>query len=195
MTIPGGGAVETGPFAPDARLRLCQGLSPSNAPPADADGYVMTYSPLVQAGPVALALNPAPGACLTSGFGPRRGRLHRGLDLQSQPPGPIVAAADGRVLEAGWRDDYGLYVVIEHGGGVYTLYAHLARMTERIAPGAPVRFGQVLGVMGGTASPPVPIHLHYEILLGDYRKPEGVFGLFPVDPFRFPPAQPPQEAP
>ena len=92
---------------------------------------------------------------VTSGFGMRyhpiyhQWRLHTGTDLVSQPgPGPVVAAAAGRVTSAGGQGAYGAAVVLDHGTGVSTLYGHLARIAAGITAGAVVSTGQQLGVEG-----------------------------------------------
>ena len=169
-------------FKPDSSLAICPKLSISNAPPAN-DLKVLTYKPFVEPAPgVKLAVAPTNGACLSSGFGPRRGKLHKGIDLHSRKAPMIVAAADGVVVQRKYRDDYGNMVVIDHGDGVYTRYAHLANFHPGVKQGAKVPFGAPLGPMGRTAKWPVALHLHYEILLGDIGNPKGSFGLEPFDP-------------
>src|ERR1035437_6144974 len=96
---------------------------------------------------------------LTSGFGMRfdpiqhQWKLHTGQDPVSQPdPGLVVAAATGRVVSAGTMAGYGNAVVLQHSGGVRTLYGHLAGIDHKIAPGATMVTGQVLGVEGSTGA-------------------------------------------
>ncbi|MFC3303052.1 M23 family metallopeptidase [Parvularcula lutaonensis] len=155
----------------------------SNAPATDGQGKVRGYRPFATFNGVKLLVNPAPRGCLSSSFGSRNGRLHKGVDYQSDPAGPVVAAGPGTVLESGYRDDYGNYVLIDHGAGVYTRYAHLASRTGAAGQGKAVKLGTQLGIMGNTASYRIPVHLHYEVLLGDYGTPSKSFGLEPVDPF------------
>ncbi len=174
------------PF-PEA-LSLCPRMSVSNAPAADANGRVRAYAMRVSVNGRALAVNPTRGACLSSSFGPRAGRTHKGVDLHSGEGGPILAAGDGVVIEKKYRDDYGNMLLIDHGGGVYTRYAHLSSFAPRVQLGAEVSSGQQIGLMGNTAAYPIPIHLHYEVLLGDYSNPRGSFGLTPVSPFDYPAA-------
>src|SRR5665811_503846 len=88
---------------------------------------------------------------LTSGFGMRfdpikhQWKLHTGQDLVSQPgPGPVVAATSGKVVSADAMAAYGNDVVLEHSGGVRTLYGHLASIDPKITSGATVVAGQVL---------------------------------------------------
>jgi murein DD-endopeptidase MepM/ murein hydrolase activator NlpD len=91
-------------------------------------------------------------------------RLHAGVDLVSLPgPGPVVAAAAGTVTAAGDRGGYGNAVDVDHGGGIVSRYAHLARITPGIRPGATVTAGQVLGTEGATGTA-TGNHLHFEIL-------------------------------
>ena len=167
-------------------LPLCPRMTITNAPSA-AQGIVEAPGRVVLNG-VALRVNVAPGACLSSGFVQRNGKLHKGIDLHHPDAVVVLAAAAGKVVEAGYRDDYGNYAVIDHGGGAYTRYSHLASLGRGVRAGAEVDDGQVLGPMGDTASYPIPVHLHYEILSGDYDTPQKAFGLTPEDPFGLPAA-------
>ncbi|MEO1656387.1 MAG: M23 family metallopeptidase [Pseudomonadota bacterium] len=168
-------------FSPESELLLCPRLSVSNAPRADGDGRVTGYAPFARVNGQRLLINPAPKSCLSSNFGNRRGKLHKGIDLQSRPAGPVVAAGPGTVVESGYRDDYGNYVLIKHSETVFTRYAHLQNRTGEAQEGRTVQTGTVLGIMGNTASYSIPIHLHYEILTGDYDTPKGAFGLTPMN--------------
>lgn len=170
----------------DEVLYTCPGMTVSNAPPIDAQRRVRTYASVVDAQGVRLAVNPTQGgACLSSAFGPRGRGLHKGVDYHSALGGAILAAAPGTVIERRYRDDYGNMVLIDHGSGVYTRYAHLSSFADGIVEGAQVTAGQRLGLMGNTASYQIPIHLHYEVLLGDYNNPRASFGLTPRSPFEF----------
>jgi murein DD-endopeptidase MepM/ murein hydrolase activator NlpD len=157
----------------------------SNAPAADAQRRVLHYSPTVNVDGVTLGLDPTHGACLSSGFGARGSGLHKGIDYYSASGGPIEAAADGVIIERVYRDDYGNMLLIDHGHGVYTRYAHLSSFADGVVEGAHVRAGQRLGLMGNTASYQIPVHLHYELLLGDYANPKKSFGLTPHSPFEY----------
>lgn len=167
----------------DTSLRICRGMTVSNAPPADEAGRVIDFNPFIRVGGVPLAVNPAPGACLSSGVGPRNDRLHKGTDYHSPEAPPILAAGSGTVVELTRRDDYGNMIVINHGGGVYTRYAHLLGFSPDMEVGREVAMGQQIGLMGNTAAYSIPVHLHYEILTGNYDTPKKSFGLTPVDPF------------
>jgi len=102
-------------------------------------------------------------APITSAFGPRAGRFHAGIDL-SAPLGTTVAAArPGRVTWAGWRDGgWGNLVVVAHGDGVRSLYAHLDSIDVRL--GQLVAAGARIGGVGQTGRATGP-HLHFEIRL------------------------------
>lgn len=108
-------------------------------------------------------------ARITSGFGPRVHpilrfvRMHRGIDFGAHWGAPIVAAADGQVIRAGWAGGYGRQVRIAHGGGLATSYSHMSRMVAE--PGSIVRQGQVIGFVGSSGLSTGP-HLHYEVLRG-----------------------------
>ncbi len=166
----------------EAALPFCPGMTVQNGPPR-AGTLVANYRPVVNVNGVALAVNPTQGACLSSGFGPRNGRTHKGLDFHSADGGPVLAAGDGVVIEKKYRDDYGNMLLIDHGQGVYTRYAHLSGFARDLNIGDNVSAGEVIGLMGNTASYAIPIHLHYEVLLGDYANPRGSFGLTPHSPF------------
>lgn len=105
---------------------------------------------------------PAQGV-LTSGYGPRWGRMHRGVDIAAPVGTPIYAAADGTVARAGWNSGgYGNLVDIRHPDGSMTRYAHNSRLLVRV--GQQVRQGQHIAAMGSTGYSTGP-HLHFEIHL------------------------------
>ena len=182
--LPPGGSVF------EDTLQLCPGMTISNAPPADDERRVEDYAKFVNVNGVTLAVNPTRGACLSSGVGARGGRRHKGLDFYARNGGPIFAAEDGTVIEMLYRNDYGKMLLIDHGRGAYTRYAHLSSFAADLAVGSSVTAGQQVGLMGNTASYPIPVHLHYELLLGAYDNPQRSFGLTPASPFDFPAAAP-----
>jgi len=169
-------------------LSICPGMTVSNAPAADAQRRVTNYAPFVNVNGTRLAVNPTIGSCLSSSFGPRGSGQHKGVDYYAAAGGPILAAADGVVVEALYRDDFGNMLLIDHGGGVYARYAHLSSFADGVVSGARVTAGQQIGLMGNTAAYAIPIHLHYEVLTGDYNNPRRSFGLTPNSPFSFPAA-------
>jgi murein DD-endopeptidase MepM/ murein hydrolase activator NlpD len=169
-------------------LELCPRMDVSNAP-ASRSGVITGYKAVVLVQDKRIATFPSPGACLSSGFGPRNDRMHKGLDFHADTGVTILAAGDGEIIELKYRDDYGNMIVIDHGGGVFTRYAHLASFGRGLSPGVTVRAGEAIGLMGNSASYRIPIHLHYELLLGDIQNPKGSFGLEPADPLDFPAAE------
>lgn len=91
---------------------------------------------------------------------------YNGVDLASAADTPIMASAAGDVViarEGGWNGGYGNYVVIQHGNGSQTLYAHLSRLI--VGDGQRVVQGQVIGYMGRTGKS-TGVHLHFEIRNG-----------------------------
>ena len=100
------------------------------------------------------------GYRLSSSFGPRGGRLHKGLDLASSLNTPILATADGVVSFSGTQSGYGNVIIIDHTGGYETYYAHLNRRLASV--GETVARGDHIGDMGNTGRS-TGVHLHYEI--------------------------------
>jgi murein DD-endopeptidase MepM/ murein hydrolase activator NlpD len=97
---------------------------------------------------------------VTSGFGPRWGRLHAGVDFGAPIGTPVHAASDGTVVAAGPASGYGQWVKITHPGGVSTVYGHISRWTVTV--GRPVAAGQVVAYSGNEGRSLGP-HLHFEI--------------------------------
>ncbi|MDQ7800882.1 MAG: peptidoglycan DD-metalloendopeptidase family protein [Armatimonadota bacterium] len=119
---------------------------------------------------------PARGA-ITSGFGLRRHPLfgivrpHHGVDIAAPWGTPVRAAGGGTVVYAGWFGGYGKLVVVDHGGGVATLYGHLSSIL--VSLGQRVGEGDLVGRVGSTGYSTGP-HLHFEIRVNGR----------PVDPLR-----------
>ena len=91
-------------------------------------------------------------------FGDRR--LHTGLDFRASNGTPLSASRAGEVVFAGWRGGYGNCTIIDHGGGLATLYAHQSAI--RVEAGDVVSRGQVIGAAGATGYATGP-HLHFEV--------------------------------
>ncbi len=112
---------------------------------------------------------PVPGGRLTSGYGPRTHpifgtqRFHHGIDI-SRGDGAIVAAGDGTVVRAdyGWNGGYGNLIVIDHGDGLTTLYAHILAGGIHVSRGQQVAKGQEIALVGSTGYSTGP-HLHFEV--------------------------------
>jgi murein DD-endopeptidase MepM/ murein hydrolase activator NlpD len=103
---------------------------------------------------------------LVSSFGRRsdpfsgHGTFHGGVDLSASFGASVRAAADGVVAYAHWYGGYGRVVMIDHGGALQTLYAHLSRTD--VIPGQEVRRGQIVGAAGSSGRA-TGAHLHYEV--------------------------------
>ena len=105
---------------------------------------------------------------ITSPFGWRThpifgsSRFHSGLDIGADYGVPIVAAQSGVVIEAGWIGGYGNTVMIDHGGGIVTLYGHNQSLAVDV--GQSVAQGQVISYCGSTGNSTGP-HCHFEVRL------------------------------
>jgi murein DD-endopeptidase MepM/ murein hydrolase activator NlpD len=111
-----------------------------------------------------IRLAPPVAGPIADTFGPRGNRFHTGVDFPAATGTPVSAAARGRVTFAGRSvGGWGLLVIVDHGGGVRTMYAHLSRIHARV--GQPVAGGQRLGRVGSTGLSTGP-HLHFEVRLG-----------------------------
>ena len=121
---------------------------------------------------------PAPGVTkITSPFGYRIHpilkvkKLHTGVDIGCPSGTTIVAANSGTVIKAGWNNSYGNMIMIDHGGGIVTLYAHNSSLL--VSNGAKVTRGQAIAKSGSTGNSTGP-HLHFEVRVnGDYKDPLG----------------------
>ena len=132
-------------------------------------GFTVAAVHLPLSGDGRLAWVPPALGRLTSGFGPRDGRFHEGLDFGANYGAPIYAAADGYVLYAGPASGFGNEVVLQHSGGVVTVYGHM----ERILVGYGfVKAGTAIALVGSEGDSTGP-HLHFEVHLNDR----------PVDPY------------
>jgi murein DD-endopeptidase MepM/ murein hydrolase activator NlpD len=99
---------------------------------------------------------------VTSGFGPRWGRMHTGIDISAGTGTAIRAAKGGTVISSGSNGGYGLAVIIDHGGGLSTLYGHMSSIGVN---GGSVSQGDVIGKVGCTGHCTGP-HLHFETRVG-----------------------------
>ncbi len=102
---------------------------------------------------------PVSGA-VTSSFGPRWGRMHEGIDIAVPSGTPVGASAAGTVIHVGWLGGYGNLVVVDHGNGLSTAYAHNSSIA--VALGQQVAQGQVLAYSGNTGNSSGP-HVHFEV--------------------------------
>lgn len=105
---------------------------------------------------------PVDGGKLTSPFGMRWGRMHEGIDIGAEMGTPIKAAAPGEVIESRPSSGYGYIIVIYHGDGLATLYAHMYAQTVKVQKGQKVVQGQVIAAVGSNGRSTGP-HLHFEV--------------------------------
>ena len=118
---------------------------------------------------------------ISSNFNPNRRhpilnriRAHRGVDYAAPRGTPIKAAGDGKVIFRGVKGGYGNSVILQHGGNITTLYAHMSRFAAKARVGQRVRQGQTIGYVGATGLATAN-HLHYEYRLnGVHRNPRTV---------------------
>jgi murein DD-endopeptidase MepM/ murein hydrolase activator NlpD len=111
-------------------------------------------------------------------------RPHRGVDYAARTGTPIKAAGDGRIIHRGRKGGYGNTVILQHGGNITTLYAHMSNYAKGQRVGTRVRQGQIIGYVGQTGLASGP-HLHYEYRVnGAHRNPRTVKlpEAEPVDP-------------
>ena len=97
---------------------------------------------------------------ISSPFGYRRGRVHAGIDLRAPRGTPIRAAAAGRVKFSGYNRGYGQMIVIDHGAGLETAYAHNQR--NMVQKGQRVQQGMTIATVGNTGNA-TGYHVHFEI--------------------------------
>ena len=96
-------------------------------------------------------------------------KLHTGIDIGAPNGTNILAANDGTVISAGYNNSYGYMVMLDHGGGIVTLYAHCSKLL--VSKGDAVARGQVIALVGSTGMSTGP-HLHFEVRInGVYKNP------------------------
>jgi murein DD-endopeptidase MepM/ murein hydrolase activator NlpD len=142
----------------------------------DEDGRASYYTPSGDNMRKAFLRAPVHFTRVSSNFNPNRlhpilktRRPHRGVDYAARSGTPIMAAGDGRVITSGPQSGYGNTVVLQHGGNVTTLYAHMSRIAPGARVGRRVRQGEVIGYVGMTGLATAP-HLHYEYRVNGVHK-------------------------
>jgi murein DD-endopeptidase MepM/ murein hydrolase activator NlpD len=138
---------------------------------AAADSVGVPSAPnIVRGDPSAAGFAWPLNGAVTSGYGWRWGRMHNGIDIDGNTGDPIRASKAGTVFFAGYDDNgYGNHVVINHGGGFSSVYAHATTVSVR--SGQSVAQGQLIATVGCTGSCTGP-HLHFEIRVnGSPRDP------------------------
>lgn len=129
-----------------------------------SNAYVHTYKDVVLPESYAIDLTgfcmPTTQTRITSPFGPRRRRMHNGLDVKVYVGDTIVSAFDGKVrIVKTERRGYGQYIVIRHDNGLETVYGHLSK--QLVAENQLVKAGEVIG-LGGNTGRSTGSHLHFE---------------------------------
>lgn len=92
---------------------------------------------------------------------------HKGLDIANKTGTPLYASEDGTVERSGWSNGYGYNVVINHGGGLKTLYAHASKLHVKV--GEKVQRGDIVANMGSTGWSTGP-HIHYEVIVNGVKQ-------------------------
>ena len=109
---------------------------------------------------------------ITSPYGPRKlfgYTFHTGIDIGANTGTNILAANSGKVIKAGWNNSYGYLVMVDHGGGIVTLYAHASKLL--VKTGDIVARGQAIALIGSTGQSTGP-HLHFEVRVnGSHTNP------------------------
>lgn len=151
------------------REAIASGRAPVSAPTITAASAGRLDWPVT--GNVLYDYGPAPGPDKTT-------ITYQGIGIAAKPGTPVHVVADGRVEVAGPMETYGLGVVVDHGGGVYTLYLYLSRID--VKSGQLLRRGDVVGRSGGQASDHGP-HIEFQIR----QVPEGSTAALSLDPLNW----------
>jgi murein DD-endopeptidase MepM/ murein hydrolase activator NlpD len=125
---------------------------------------------------------------VSSSFNPNRRhpvlktvRPHRGTDYAAPAGTPIKATGDGKVIFRGVKSGYGNVVILQHGGNITTLYAHMSKFASSVRNGTRVRQGQTIGYVGKTGLV-TGVHLHYEYRLNGVHRNSRTVTLPQADP-------------
>jgi murein DD-endopeptidase MepM/ murein hydrolase activator NlpD len=142
----------------------------------DSDGRGAYYTAKGDALKTGFRRTPLDFARISSPFNPNRRhpvlntiRAHKGVDYGASTGTPIRATGDGRIKHRGVMGGYGQTVVVQHNGGIDTLYAHMSRYRSGLKVGSRVSQGQVIGYVGSTGLATGP-HLHYEFRVNGVHK-------------------------
>jgi murein DD-endopeptidase MepM/ murein hydrolase activator NlpD len=147
----------------------------------DKDGRADYFTPDGRSVRKAFIRAPVDFTRISSSFNPQRRhpilntiRAHRGVDYAAPGGTPIKAAGDGKIIHRGRHGGYGNAVIIQHGGNITTLYAHMSKFAASKKLNGRVRQGDIIGYVGATGLATAP-HLHYEYRLnGVHRNPRTV---------------------
>ncbi len=147
----------------------------------DDDGYTNYFTPNGDSLRKAFLRAPVDFTRISSNFNPKRKhpilntiRAHRGVDYAAPKGTPIKASGDGKVIFRGSKSGYGKTIIIQHGGNITTLYAHMSSYIKKVKVGTKVRQGETIGFVGSTGLATAN-HLHYEYRInGVHRNPRTV---------------------
>lgn len=134
-----------------------------NGHDGDSELYHPDDKPTERTGETSIAFSWPAAGVLTSRYGRRWGRMHKGIDIAGPIGTPINSAASGIVVFAGWSDSYGNLVEVKHNDGTTTRYGHNSRLL--VSVGQTVAQGQQVSEMGSTGRS-TGSHLHFEIRPG-----------------------------
>jgi murein DD-endopeptidase MepM/ murein hydrolase activator NlpD len=156
----------------------------------DRDGRSDYFTPEGRSVRKAFVRAPVDFTRISSNFNPRRKhpvlntiRAHKGVDYAAPKGTPIKAAGDGKVIFRGRKGGYGNAIILQHGGNITTLYAHMTSFAKNAQNGRRVKQGQTIGYVGSTGLA-TAAHLHYEYRVnGVHRNPRTV-ALPQADPIR-----------
>jgi murein DD-endopeptidase MepM/ murein hydrolase activator NlpD len=152
-------AAQAAQAAQVAQAGQTQAGQPENGQPSAPSASPAAPPPPVQTPSASGFIWPVDGT-FVSGFGTRWGRFHYGVDITAPFGRPVVAVASGTVTETGWHGGFGNLVVIDHGGGLETYYAHNSSFA--VSAGTRVSQGQVIAYVGSTGNSSGP-HVHLEV--------------------------------
>ena len=104
---------------------------------------------------------------ISSPYGKRGRGFHTGIDIANKRGTTVSAAAGGKVTSAGWSGGYGYCIIVDHGNGMKTRYAHLSKIL--VSVGDSVSRGEKIGEVGSTGNSTGP-HLHFEVIVNGSTK-------------------------
>lgn len=162
-------------LVPSAAGQDTEGQESSSAPsssdtektPSVPDSNALFTNSLNSSIPVTMTAYLAPpleSGTVTSCFGERGGKVHQGVDIGADMGSPVEAALPGTVAAAGQSPSYGNFIVLDHGNGIRTLYAHCSKLLAK--EGDTVSCGQKIAEVGNTGDSTGP-HLHFELTINE----------------------------
>lgn len=143
-------------------------------PNTSSSGFSTSRSTITKKVDLGMSLVRPVKGIVTSRFGTRWGSTHTGTDIGASTGTPIYAAASGQVIFSGWKGTLGKLVVVSHGNGIQTYYAHCSSLL--VSSGDNISAGQLIAKVGNTGRSTGP-HLHFEIRLnGSALNPQSYIG-------------------